>query len=78
MFVFFVDIMPPRKGCTRPRKVLVNEEAASASHAPPQQGNSQVPLEFSIPPMPQARFFPLITLEAFQAFTTYWYAQAQA
>ena len=28
--------------------------------------------------MPQVEFFPPMTLETFQAFTTYWYAQAQA
>ena len=33
---------------------------------------------FSIPSIPQAGLFPPMTLEAFQAFTTYWYAQAQA
>ena len=56
----------------------MDEEAASTPHAPPPQGNPQTPPEFSIPPIPQTGFFPQITLEAFQAFTNYWYAQAQA
>ena len=36
------------------------------------------PLEFLVPPVPQARPFPPMSLKAFQAFITYWYAQDQA
>ena len=68
--------MPPRRGRDRFHRVLMDEEATSTLHALPLQGDFPVPLEFSIPPIPQARFFPPMTLEAFQAFTTYWYAQA--
>ena len=56
----------------------MGEEAASAPHAPLPQGDPQTPPKFSIPPMPQAGFFPSMSPEAFQAFTNYWYAQAQA
>ena len=67
--------MPPQKGYNRPRMVLMDEEATSASHAPFPQGDPQFPPKFSIPPMPQAGFFPPMTSEAFQAFTNCWYAQ---
>ena len=53
----------------------MDEEVASVSHL---QGDPQFPLEFPIPPMSQPGFFPLMTSEAFQAFTNYWYAQVQA
>ena len=52
----------------------MDEKAASAPYALPLQGDPQVPPEFSVPPMSQVRFFPPMTHEAFQAFTTYWYA----
>ena len=64
--------MPPRRGRSKPRRVLVDEEAASA---PPLQGELQAPQEFQVPPMPQLGFFPPMTLEAFQAYTNFWYAQ---
>ena len=35
----FVDDMPSRRGCDRPRRVLVDEEATSAPHAPLPQGD---------------------------------------
>ena len=60
----------------QPRRVLVDKEAALAFYAPSPHGDLLVPLEFSVPLMPQARCFPPMTLEAFQAFTTYWYGQA--
>ena len=56
--------MPPRRGRDRLRRVLVNEEAASA-------------LKFQVPPIPQPGFFPPMILKAFQAYTNFWYAQAQ-
>ena len=67
--------MPPRKGHGRAHRVPMDEEAASA---PLPQGDPQVPLELPIPPIAQARFFPPMTFEAFQAFTNYWYTQVQA
>ena len=73
-----MDIMPPQREHDRLRKVFVDEEATSALHAPSPQGDPQAPFEFLISPMPQPRFFPPMTLEAFQAFTNYWYAQTQA
>ena len=70
--------MLPRRVHGRPRKVPVDEEDASATHALPLQDDPQIPPEFSIPPMPQAGFFLPMTFKAFQVFTTYWYAQVQA
>ena len=78
MFVYFVDIMPPWRGHDRPRRVLVDEEDASAPYAPLSQGDPPVPPKFSVLLVPQAEIFPPMTLETFQAFTTYWCAQAQA
>ena len=31
---FFVDIMPPRKGRGKPHNIPMDEEVASATHAP--------------------------------------------
>ena len=55
----------------------MDEEAASTYHAPHPQHDPPIPLKFSIPLLPHAGFFPFMSLEAFQAFTAYWYAQAQ-
>ena len=55
----------------------MDEEAASVPHAPLPQSDPQFPSEFQVPLMPQPRFFPPITIEAFQAYTKIWYAQAQ-
>ena len=57
--------------------VPMDEKATSAPHVPPPQGDPKVPPEFPVTPMPQAGFFPPMTVEAFQAFTNYWYTQAQ-
>ena len=54
----------------------MDEEAASALHGPPPQDDPLVPPKFPIPLVPQAGLFPPMSLEAFQSFTTYWYAQA--
>ena len=70
--------MSPQRGRGRPHTILMDEEAASAPHASHPQDDPQIPLEFLVPPMPQIKFFPPMTFETFQAFTTYWYAQAQA
>ena len=75
---FFVDIMPSRRGRDRPHRVPIDEKAALAPHASPPQGDPLVPSKFSVPSMPQARLFPSMTPNAFQAFTIYWYALAQA
>ena len=56
----------------------MDKKAALAPYAPSPQGNPLVPPNFLIPPVSQAEFFPSMPSEAFQAFTTYWYAQAQA
>ena len=71
----FVDIMPSQRGRSRPCSVPVDEEDASA---PPSQGDPPIPPKFSVLFVPQAEIFPPMTSEAFQAFTTYWCAQAQA
>ena len=70
----FVDNMPAWKGHNRPKRVPVDEKAASAPYTPPPQGDPQAPLKFSIPPMLEAGFFAPMTPKAFQAFTNYWYA----
>ena len=75
---FFVDNIPPRRGHDRPRRVPVDEEAASFPQGSPPQGDPQFPSKFSISPMPQPGFFPIMTPKAFQAYTNCWYAQAQA
>ena len=48
----FVDNMSPQRERGRPKRVLMDEEAASAPYAPPPQDDPQAPLEFLIPPMP--------------------------
>ena len=55
----------------------MDEEAAFAPYTPPIQGDPQTPPKLMVPPMSQAGLFPLMTLESFQVFTNYWYAQAQ-
>ena len=61
----FVDIMSPRRGRGRPRRMHVDEEASLAFHAPLPQDDPSIPPEFLIPPMPQTRFFPRMTHEVF-------------
>ena len=56
----------------------MDKEDASTPHTPSPQSDPQFPNEFLVLPMPQAGFFPLMTSEAIQAFSNYWYAQAQA
>ena len=46
--------MPQRKKRSRPRRILVDEEATSAPHAFFRQDNPLVPLEFLVPHVPQA------------------------
>ena len=70
--------MPPRRGRGRARRVPVDNEVAFASHAPPPQGEPHFPSGFQVPHMPQLDFFPPMTPEAFQGYTKFWYAQAQA
>ena len=57
--------MSPWGGRGKPRKILVDEEVASTPHAPPSQGDLLIPPEFSIPLMPQAKLFPLMTPKTF-------------
>ena len=68
--------MSPRRGHGKPRRVPMDKEAVSAPHVFSPQGDLSVPLEFFIPPISQARPYPPMSFEAFQAFTFYWYAQA--
>ena len=70
--------MPPWRGRHKPRRIPIDEEVASTPCAHPLQNYPSIPPKFLVPPIPQARPFPSISLEAFQAFITYWYAQAQA
>ena len=77
MSIFFLDIMSPRRGRSRSYEVFMDEELASVPHVLPPQGESPILLEFLVPPMCQAKLFPPITHKAFQAFTIYWYVQAQ-
>ena len=70
---------PSRRGRGRPRRGRVDEKATSAPHNPPPpppepQGQSG----FQVPHMPQPRFFPPMTPEAYQAYMNFWYAQTQA
>ena len=70
--------IPPCRGCSRPRQIPTDEEAAFTPQAPHSQKGPQVPLEFEVPPMPQPDFFPPLTTKACQAYANFWYAQAQA
>ena len=64
----------------------VDKEATSTPQVPKSLNEPQDPLGFEpqasqvfpIPPMPQLRFFPPMTPEAYQAYSNFWYAQAQA
>ena len=49
--------MPPQRECDRPRRVLVDEEAASAPHTLTPQGEPHFPLGFQVSSMPQSGFF---------------------
>ena len=74
-----MDSPPPRRGRGRPRRGQVDEEAASAPHNPPPPSpEPQGPPGFQVPPMPQPRFFPPMTPEAYQTYLNFWYAQTQA
>ena len=64
---------PPRR-----RRSQVDEEAASTPHNPPPPPEPQGQSRFQVSPMPQPRFFPPITLKAYQAYMNFWYAQTQA
>ena len=77
--------IPPRKGRGRPQRVSmeeVNEEKTSTPQVSQSQNEPQVPLGFepqapqgfSIPPMPQPRFFPPMIPEAYQVYVKFWYA----
>ena len=70
----FINIMPSRRERERPCRVPVDEVVVSALHAPPPQGDPQVPSEYPFPPIPQVGFLSPMTIDAFQAFTIYWYA----
>ena len=74
---FFIDVMPPRSESSRPRKIPVEEEAASAPLTHPSQVESQACSEYPVPLIPQPSFFPPMTLEACLAYANFWYAQAQ-
>ena len=80
MFIFFfrMDPSPPRRGRSQPRWDQVDEEAASASQNPPPPPEPQGQSGFQVPPMPQPGFFPPMTLEVYQAYMNFWYAQTQA
>ena len=56
----------------------MDEDAALALHTSLPQNDPLIPPKFLVPPIPQAELFPSMPLEAFQAFTAYWNAQAQA
>ena len=68
--------MRPWKGRGRPCRLPVDEEAVSVPHALSPQGDPLFLPKVLVPPIPQVEFFPSMTLEAFQAYTNYWYAQA--
>ena len=70
--------MPPQSGRGRPRRVPMDKEDTPTSHTPLSQGDPQFPTKFLVPPMPQVEFFPSMTLEAFHAFTNYWYEIGRA
>ena len=70
--------IPPRRGCGRPYRAPVDEEAASAPHVPSLQVEPLVHPEFQVPPISQPKFFLPMTLEAYQAYMNFWNAQAQA
>ena len=55
----------------------MDEEAVSAPHTPPPQTEPQVQSEFQVPPVPQPEFFSPMTLEAYQTYINFWYAQTQ-
>ena len=80
MFTFFCRMDPPplRRRRGRPRRGQVDEKAASAPRNPPPPSEPQGQPGFQVPPMPQLRFFPPMTLEAYQAYMNFWYAQTQA
>ena len=70
---------PSRQGRDRPQRGQIDEEAASTPHnPPPPPPEPQGQPGFQVPPMPQPRFFPPITLKAYQAYMNFWYAQTQA
>ena len=56
----------------------MDEEVSLALYVLPLHDDPPVPLEFQVPPVPQAEPFSPMSPKAFQAFTTYWYDQALA
>ena len=61
-----------------PHRNPIDKEATSTPHNPQPQSKSQEQPGFQVPPMPQPGFFPPMTLEAYQAYMNFWYAQTQA
>ena len=70
--------IPPWRWRGRQRKALVDEEATSAPHALAPQVEPQVQPKFQVSSIPQLGFFSPMTLEAFQAYMNFWYAETQA
>ena len=56
----------------------MDEKAATAPHAPLLQDDPSSTPRLLVLSVHQAEPFPPISLEALQAFTAYWYSQAQA
>ena len=64
---------PPRRGQGRPRRNQIDEKAASAPYNPQEQSKPQKQPRFQVLPMPQPRFFPPMTPEAYQIHMNFWY-----
>ena len=73
-----MDPPPPRRGRGHPCRYQIDEEASSTLHNPRSQLKTQKQLGFQVPPMPQPRFFPPMTPEAYQTYMNFLYAQTQA
>ena len=55
----------------------MDDEAVSALHVPPPQGESQASLEFQVSSVPQSSFFPPMTPKSCMVYVNFQYAQAQ-
>ena len=62
-----VEIMPPLRGRGRRHKIPMDEKATSDFHTRLPHVDHLVPPKFLVPPMPQIRLLPPMTLKAFQA-----------